>query len=732
MRCVYSIAEGDVLCQPETRIRYRVLYLMRDEAIVFNVDAPVAPKSVPPSQRKKNSKPAVSASAEKPMKPALPELMPLAELIQWRKEHWHSVIRTQESLTGAEKRFHARASAVVELLHQDEPAIYYSRKRAKLIALAVEKFKLTQRTVWKYLRAYWQAGKETSALFSKLSNCGAAGKLRPPGSLKRGCPRSLRLQEKIGPGINVKFGDQPNINKALDWYRAHPEKTLEYAYFWMLDAFYSGEHQLPDGTKAWGANPREVMTFAQFDYHAARYFKPEDKERRDGERNKGSKVLRERYKGTQVGRYEVGEIAEVDALHCNISLVSSSDRAVVLGGMVVFIVVDYSSGLVMGFSAGWDGEPYESCADALVKCAIDKVEWCAQYDIQIESDAWPIRHWPQHFHTDRGSAFMCGMADLIVEVMRPNPFANTPPMSPESKGIVENTVKLIKLVFRVMYPGTWLAKVGSQKRGVKSPHYKAVMTRYEFIRAFMKVVLEVNGRLRRTATQPQLVARGVANTSVAICLDALRTHRHRLRRIDPLRVEAELMTRLPGRVSDKGIYLGDELYYLPDDTRHLSSTWFKRLVQDGAAVSLALNREIVDIAFLCRSGKEDAFIPCSLSPRSAQFTGMSLHEVKTTRTLRNELDTVERHNTLTQRMEHLASMQRDGKEAQAKTREALGNIPDSERDIGNRRENRRNERALERQKLGADLRQRHGGTPQQLSKQESDDDENYDYPDIDD
>ncbi|WP_139379723.1 hypothetical protein, partial [Zoogloea sp. LCSB751] len=70
-------------------------------------------------------------------------------------------------------------------------------------------------------------------------------------------------------------------------------------------------------------------------------------------------------------------------------------------------------------------------------------------------------------------------------------------------------------------------------------------------------------------------------------------------------------------------------------------------------------------------------------------------------------------------------MLRDGKEATAKTNAAIGNTPNAERDIGNRRENRSQERALEREKLGSDLRQRHGGTPQHPSKQESDDDENY-------
>jgi hypothetical protein len=733
MKYTYSIAEGELVRNPQTKRRFRVLCLMGADAIVYDVDAPVAPKSVPPNRRKKTgSKPAESVEAGPPIKLAIPEVKPLSEVIQWPREQWVPDIRLPESFTKAEKRFHSRASGVVEYICQKEPDIYFPKKRAELIALAVAKFRLSQRTVWKYLRAYWRVGKNISALYSDLSNCGAAGTIRIAGSEKRGRPRSIWLEVKIGPGINVQPSDQPHIKRAMSWYKANPEKTLENAYHWMLDACFSGPFEKPDGTKAWGANPLTVMNFAQFEYHCKRYFDVITKERREAEKNKGGKIPRERHEGVQVVRYEVGSIAEIDGLHCNISLVSSEDRSAVLGGMVVFIIVEYVTGMVLGFSVGWDGEAYESFADALVKCTVDKVAWCAQYDIDIKPEDWPVKHWPQHFHADRGSAFMSGMADRLVEVMKPNPFATTPPMSPECKGIVENTVKLIKLVFSQMYPGTWLAKIGSQKRGVRSPHKDSAMTRDEFIRAFMKVVLAVNQKVRTTATQPQLVARGVPNTPTARYLDALITHRHRLRRLDPIQLAAQLMVRMNATVSDEGIYIGDELYFLPDDNLFLASVWFKQLAQDKAKVSFALNRETIDVGFLCLPTKGHGFIPCSVSARSLQFRGMSLHEVKMTRTRKNELNKLEEHKNLPGRVEHTASMMRDGKEAKAKTSAALGNIPNAERDIGNRRENRSRERALERQKVTEDVRRKHEASPPKTTSPESTAEENFDYPDIDD
>ncbi len=715
---------------PESGIRYRILFLKRDEAIVFDVDAPVGPKSIPPARRKESHKRGRTDSDNPRVKPAVPESRPLGVLVQWPKESWPVAIRDRDGLTDAEQKFYDRASAVVEFLHQDEPSIYYPKERAALIRAAIDKFHLTQRTIRKYLRSYWRAGKDTQALTSDLSNCGAAGKLRVPNSAKRGRPRSQWLQDRIGPGTNVQASDQHNIKKAAEWYRGNVKNTLEDAYLWMLGAYYSNSFANDDGTAAWGADPRVTINFQQFEYHCARYLNPFDNERRKAEKSRGSKKPRDRHVGAQTAALEVGTVAEIDALHTNISLVSS-DRNFVIGGLVVFIVIEYVSALIIGFSVGWDGEPYESCADALVKCVTDKVEWCAQYGIGIEADEWPARHCPQHFHTDRGSAFMSQMADRIVEVMRPNRFTNTPPMSPESKGGVENTVRLVKNVFMAMYPGTWIGKVGSQNRGVPSPHKDAALTRNDFIRAFMNVVLDVNQKVRQTATSPQRVARGVPNSPVAIYNDALRTHRHRLRRLAPVRLEADLMTRMNASVSDEGIYLGYELYYLPDDVRHYQSAWFKKMAQDKTKVKLALNRETVDVAFLCRGGKEEGFISCSLSPRSAQFRGMSLREVQMNRTRQNELNTLEKHNRLSDRTERRASMQRDAKEAQAKTQKAVGYIPNSERDISNRREHRSNERAIERQKLQEDLRHRHGHVPSQAPPPTTDAD-SFDYPDIDD
>lgn len=367
--------------------------------------------------------------------------------------------------------------------------------------------------------------------------------------------------------------------------------------------------------------------------------------------------------------------------------------------------------------------------DALVKCVTDKVAWCAEYGVAIEPEDWPAKHWPQHLHSDRGSAFMSVMADRVAETMKPNPFGNTPPMTPEGKGSVENSVKLVKGVLSRRYPGTWLRKVGHQKRGEPSPHYQAVMTRPEFVRALMLVVLEVNQKVRRgAATNPQRVARGIPNSSVAIFNDALDTHRNRLRKLEPIQLEAALLPRFKAKVSDKGIYLSDELYYLPDNSSDLASGWYQKLVLDNAAVELAMNRETVNGALLCLPWKAGGYIRCSLSPRSMQWANMSLREVQMTRTKQNVLNQVEKLNQLHARVARAETMQRDGDEAGAKTKDALGGIPFSERDVGNRRENRRQERAFERQKPP----HRDAGGRSSLSTQNMPSENSFDYPDVED
>lgn len=731
MKRSYHIAEGEIVQCPATGTLFRILFLMRDKAIIFNMDAPVGPKSIPPSKRKQRPCDLQSLGRSEELKPALPEFEAFSELIGWPKVDFEPDIRNLNAVTEAEERFIKRASAVVEFLHKDEPDIYFPHSRTRLIAAAVELFKLSPQTVIKYARSYWRAGKEISALHSGLSNCGAPGEMRTPGQCKLGRPRAQLLLEKHGVGVNVLPADQPYIKRAIEWYRAKPEKTLEDAYFWMLSnqGNYSRSLVRPDGSTYWGVTPGDVMTLEQFEYHSGRYFSASDRGRRAAEKGKSTKMPRSRHFGSHATSPEVGQIGEIDALHANFSLVAVNDRSLVIGGVVVFIMIDYASGLILGFSVGWDGESYEVFVDALVKCVTDKVTWCAEYGIAIEPEDWPARHWPQHLHADRGSAFMSNMADRVADAMRPNPFGNTPPMTPEAKGGVENTVKLVKLVFSRRYPGTWLYKVGHQKRGVPSPHYQAVMTRPEFTRAVMLVVLEVNQKVREgAATNPQLVARGIPKSSVAIFNDALNTHRHRLRKLEPIQLEAALLPRFKAKVSDKGICLSDELYYLPDNSSDLASSWYQKLVLDNAKVELAMNRETVNGVLLCLPLKAGGYIRCSLSPRSLLWANMSLREVQMTRSKQNELNKVEMLNQLPERVARAETMQRDGDEARAKTKDALGGVPFSERDIGSRRENRRQERAFERQKPP---HRDAGGLPSP-STPNMPTENSFDYPDVED
>lgn len=731
MKRSHHITEGEIVQCPATGRLFRILFLMRDKAIIFNMDAPVGPKSIPPSKRKQRPCGLQPQGGPEELKPALPESEELSKLIGWPKVDFKPDIRNPNAVTEAEDRFIKRASAVVEFLHKDEPAIYFPQSRARLIAVAVELFKLSRQTVIKYARSYWRVGKDISALQSGLSHCGASGEMRTPGQRKLGRPRAQLLREKHGVGVNVLPADQPHIKRAIEWYRANQEKTLDDAYFWMLhtQGNYSRSLVRPDGSTSWGANPGDVMTLEQFEYHSGRYFSASDRGRRAAEKGKDTKMPRSRHLGIHATSPEVGEIGEIDALHANCSLVSVNDRSLVIGGVIVFIVIDYASGLILGFSVGWDGESYEVFVDALVKCVTDKVAWCAEYGVAIEPEDWPAKHWPQHLHSDRGSAFMSVMADRVAETMKPNPFGNTPPMTPEGKGSVENSVKLVKGVLSRRYPGTWLRKVGHQKRGEPSPHYQAVMTRPEFVRALMLVVLEVNQKVRRgAATNPQRVARGIPNSSVAIFNDALDTHRNRLRKLEPIQLEAALLPRFKAKVSDKGIYLSDELYYLPDNSSDLASGWYQKLVLDNAAVELAMNRETVNGALLCLPWKAGGYIRCSLSPRSMQWANMSLREVQMTRTKQNVLNQVEKLNQLHARVARAETMQRDGDEAGAKTKDALGGIPFSERDVGNRRENRRQERAFERQKPP----HRDAGGRSSLSTQNMPSENSFDYPDVED
>ncbi len=73
-------------------------------------------------------------------------------------------------------------SDIIDL--DNEPFIYFRNRRGPLISKSAKEYDVTVTTVYKYLRRYWQRGKNKNALLPDYCNSGGKGKNKKLGEKK--------------------------------------------------------------------------------------------------------------------------------------------------------------------------------------------------------------------------------------------------------------------------------------------------------------------------------------------------------------------------------------------------------------------------------------------------------------------------------------------------------------------------------------------------------------------
>jgi hypothetical protein len=97
--------------------------------------------------------------------------------------------RTRSALTERHRKARDEAFAVIDKLVTDpERRVFDPSQCGRLIRETAKAFGKSPSTVYKYLRRYWQRGQHPDALQPDLHRCGAPGKERRAGEVKRGRP----------------------------------------------------------------------------------------------------------------------------------------------------------------------------------------------------------------------------------------------------------------------------------------------------------------------------------------------------------------------------------------------------------------------------------------------------------------------------------------------------------------------------------------------------------------
>lgn len=168
----------------------------------------------------------------------------------------HKNLVKDENLSEVEKTIREKAWNLISTLAclENEPAIYQKNPRGLMIKEVTNHFnagkakgsrqekndeRVTEKTIYTYLRRYWQRGKTINALLPDYCNSGGRGKSKTAGEKKRGRPRKYAGLPEIGEGRNIDESDKRIFRVSINlFYETSKRNPLKTAYKLMLKTYY--------------------------------------------------------------------------------------------------------------------------------------------------------------------------------------------------------------------------------------------------------------------------------------------------------------------------------------------------------------------------------------------------------------------------------------------------------------------------------------------------------------
>jgi putative transposase len=351
----------------------------------------------------------------------------------------------------------------------------------------------SRKSIYTFVRLWWQGGQVKNALLGRYVNCGASGKERVQKEKKLGRPSKISVKEHTTGTVLTPYWLNIIYLGALLFFNNQKIKDFQAAYRHTLRHFCpkgkiqneKGEWEvvIPDYTKG------EVFSPIQFKYHVLKridrhlqeFFRKKFGERRYNLRYRG-------LKGTSTSEAPYpGAIYQIDATIADIYLVSRLNRTHIIGRPVITVIIDVFSRMIVGVCVRMEREGWNVINLALKNAAEDKVGFCEKYGIEITESDWPVIGLCDALVGDRGP--MIGYnADNLTAGLGVS-VSNLPPFRADWKGIVEQMFHLMNIRVIRQLPG---ALNPEKERGDRDVRLDAVLDIGQFTTIVIKAILYHN------------------------------------------------------------------------------------------------------------------------------------------------------------------------------------------------------------------------------------------------
>lgn len=409
-----------------------------------------------------------------------------AEII---KDDPFQFFRDENSLSEKEREIQNKAWAIIQAIanKENEPDIFNVKTRAELVGKASNRFGVSNKTVYKYLRRYWQRGKYKNALLPdyknrKIQDVQITGK-------KRGRPK--KYKDIVGEGVNVTEETKQIFRVALNKFyytNIGNGNSLKTAYELMRKEFYTDGYKIEEGVKKpLLKSSSDVPSFGQFKY----FFYKERDLKKEIYTRKGSKEYLQNHRqllgNSTVEAYGPGYY-EIDATIADVYLVSRYNRNWIIGRPVVYFCIDRFSRMITGIYVGLEGPSWNGAMNAISNTVTNKVDFCKLYDIEISEEQWPAHHLCDTLLADRGE-LEGTLAESFISSLHVK-VQNSSPYRADMKGIVERNFRVFNdKVVKPLLPGVVNPLA---VRGDRNYRLDGVLDLFQFTQIMIKSCLHHN------------------------------------------------------------------------------------------------------------------------------------------------------------------------------------------------------------------------------------------------
>lgn len=408
--------------------------------------------------------------------------------------------------------------------------------------------------------------------------------------------------------------DQKTMRWALNrFYYTRHKNSLHTAYIYMLkEKYLDTEGQLVD----------DHPTFNQFRYFYRKHNKKQSEIISREGKGQYARNHRPLLGGRVQDKYPSVGTGMIDSTVCDIYLVD--DRNHVVGRPYLIILTDAFSGIVYGYSLGWEGGAY-SLRELLINVVSEKESLLEKYRINADS-TWISGVLPGTIISDLGAEYASDTFAQISELGIK--LVNLPPFRPDLKSIVERTFGLLQGKIKpVMTDHGYVIKDMTQ-RGVPDYRKQACLTLDDFEEAVIRSILFHNNSriLEDFPYTEQMLTDKVQPTPQAIFTWGREQTGASLIPCSRDQIIRTLLPRSTGRVTRKGILaLGVRYRFVEGD--HL-----EEYLAGKKKVVIAYDPDDIGVAFVIEKGRYEA-----LELIESRYVQKSLAEVDSMKKKQKEL-----------------------------------------------------------------------------------------------